>query len=328
MAEIRTKIIAVCGPTASGKTRLSLDLAEVFDAEIISCDSMQIYRGMDIGTAKATNEEQKRVKHHLIDIADPGENYSTESYRCDAMAAVSDIQNRGKNIIFVGGTGLYLDTLMRGESKDVPPADKEYREKILSEIHGQEDVHALWQRLAEVDSESALQIHENNIRRVIRAIEIYEKTGKTKSYFDKLSLKSSASLDIKVAALCFNKRDILYERINKRVDEMLSSGLIDEVRGLYESGKLKEGTTAAQAIGYKELISYVKGECSLEHAEELIKLSSRRYAKRQETWFRHVDAFRIMLDEPDGSIRPYEEILNEAKEIITNNFTYERENEI
>ncbi len=318
MAENRSQIIALCGPTASGKTRLSLELAERMNAEIVSCDSMQIYRGMDIGTAKASASERARVPHHLIDVVSPLEAYSTEAYRHAAEAAIRDIVSRGKSVLIVGGTGLYLDTLKRKESFDVPRAEPEYRERILSELDGAADIHALWERLREVDPESAEAIHENNVRRVIRALEIYDKTGKPKSYFDKLSRSAETDFKIKVIALAYHSRESLYERINARVDEMLESGLLSEVRSLYENGLLKDGTTASQAIGYKELISYIKGEGTLEAAVEDIKLSSRRYAKRQETWFRHVDALRIMLDFEDGAPRPFQDVLEESLSAVKN----------
>lgn len=310
------KAIAISGPTASGKTRLSLELAERISAEIISADSMQIYKGMDIGTAKATPAERERVPHHLIDFLEPTESYSTERYRHDALAAAEKITARGKIPLFVGGTGLYIDTLLRAPQKQIPESSPEYRDKIMSELRTDADVHALWQRLREVDSESAEKIHENNVRRVIRALEIYESTGMTKTELDALSRKRTRDVEILVITLDFHSRDTLYSRIDARVDEMMREGLLEEVTALYEKGFLDGKNTASQAIGYKELLSYIRGESTLSEALEILKQSTRRYAKRQLTWFRHVDAKKIMLDGEDGKLRSFDEILGEALEII------------
>ena len=315
------KAIAISGPTASGKTRLSLELAERISAEIISADSMQIYKGMDIGTAKATPAERERVPHHLIDFLEPTESYSTERYRHDALAAAEKITARGKIPLFVGGTGLYIDTLLRAPQTQIPESSPEYRDKIMSELRTDADVHALWQRLCEVDSESAEKIHENNVRRVIRALEIYEATGMTKTELDALSRKRTRDVEILVITLDFHSRDTLYSRIDARVDEMMREGLLEEVTALYEKGFLDGKNTASQAIGYKELLSYIRGESTLSEALEILKQSTRRYAKRQLTWFRHVDAKKIMLDGEDGKLRSFDEILGEALEIITAEFS-------
>ena len=306
------RALAITGPTASGKTALSIKLAEKLSGEIISCDSMQIYRGMDIGTAKATPNERAAVRHHMLDLIDPSEDFSVESYRAGALAVAEDIVARGKTPIFVGGTGLYVDAIMRAPMCEVPESSREYREKMLAGIKSDADVDALWQRLNKIDPESAAAIHKNNLRRVIRAIEIYEMTGKTKSYFDKLSKSKSADFDVKIITLDVHNRESLYKRIDTRVDLMMKEGLLSEVKDLYESGKLRKGTTAAQAIGYKEIISYLDGESSLDDAVELIKLSSRRYAKRQLTWFRHEEgASRVYLDREDGEMRQINEIFSE-----------------
>lgn len=314
------KAIALTGPTASGKTSLSLALAERLSAEIISLDSMQIYKGMDIGTAKATADERERIPHHLIDFLSPCETYSTESYRRDALMAAREISARGKLPLFVGGTGLYLDTLLRGEQSGVPESSKEYREELLSKIKNDADVHALWERLRAVDPESAEKIHENNVRRVIRALEIYDTTGIPKSRLDEISRQRAKDIDILVIALDFNSREALYKRIDTRVDEMMVAGLLSEAKKLYGEGLLDGNNTASQAIGYKELLSYIRGEGELSAAVELIKQSSRRYAKRQLTWFRHVLAERIYVDTPEGALRGFDEMLAEALEIIKNKF--------
>ncbi len=304
-----THALAITGPTASGKTALSIDLAREFEMEIISCDSMQIYRGMDIGTAKATVTERAAVPHHLIDFLSPLECYSAEAYRTDAMAAVRDITKRGKLPLFVGGTGLYIDTLMRAAAVGSPPSDLKLREELLSKYTADE----LYERLKLVDPESAATTHENNVKRVVRALEIYELTGKTKSYFDALSRTVSPDIEIGMITLDFHNRENLYKRVDKRVDGMLADGLLSEVEGLWGQGMLKDGTTAASAIGYKEIIEYLENRTTLPLAIEQIKLSSRRYAKRQLTWFRHErDAVRIYVDTEDGQIKPYGEIIAEA----------------
>ena len=306
------KAVAICGPTASGKTALSLDLAKALSAEIISCDSMQIYRDMDIGTAKAGREEREAVPHHLIDFLSPSESYSAERYRADALLAAKAIAERGNLPLFVGGTGLYLSALLRSEQSEVPESDPEFREREMEKIKTQEDIHALWERLNRADPVSASQIHENNVRRVLRAIEIFEKTGKTKSYFDKLSLEAEREIDILVLSLDFHERANLYSRIDRRVDIMMENGLLAEVENLYKKGLLLPDTTAAQAIGYKELKAYLDGKCELKEAVDLIKQSSRRYAKRQLTWFRRAVPQGVMMDTENGEPRDYGEVICEC----------------
>lgn len=307
------KALAITGPTASGKTALSLEVARKFGCEIISCDSMQIYRDMNIGTAKATEEEQRAVPHHLIDFLDPSESYSAEQYRVDAMTAAEDITSRGKTPLFVGGTGLYIDTVIRGGAQISPPSSAEYREKLLAGCDNEEGIDALWQRLHEVDPDSAEKIHKNNVRRVARALEIYELSGKTKTYFDEQSRAVAPDISVLMLTLDFHNRDLLYERVDKRVDMMIDEGLLDEVRALYERGVLNGDNTASAAIGYKELLSYIKGDTSLDEVAELLKQSSRRYAKRQLTWFRHEqDAIRLFADCEDGRLKSFEELCKDA----------------
>lgn len=305
--------LAITGPTASGKTAVSIELAKALSAEIICCDSMQIYKEMNIGTAKATEEEQSAIRHHMLDVVLPTEDFSVEAYRSGAMAAADEITSRGKLPIFVGGTGLYVDALMRAPMSSVPESSREYRDAMLAKIKTEGDIDSLWERLREVDPESAEAIHKNNVRRVIRALEIYEMTGRTKSYFDALSKKESPDIKVGMITLDFHNRENLYLRVDKRVDEMFESGLLDEVASLYGRGILPEGRTASQAIGYKETVSYLKGEITLDESRELIKLSTRRYAKRQLTWFRHeADAYRLYVDDEDGKMRGADEIINEA----------------
>lgn len=316
--------LAITGPTASGKTALSLGLAERLNAEIISCDSMQIYRDMNIGTAKATAEERARAPHHLIDFLSPTESYSAENYRIDAISVARDITNRGKVPLFVGGTGLYIDTVKRGIAPESPESDPEYRERILSSLKSPRDIHALWQRLLEVDPESAEKTHENNVKRVIRALEIYDKTGKPKSQLDKESLSYKGEVFVGMITIDFLDRENLYRRVDLRVDMMMAEGLLAEVESLYNRGLLSVGT-ASQAIGYKELVDYIEGRCTLDEAVDNLKLASRRYAKRQLTWFRHEkDARVIYADLPDGSMKNSMDMLSEALS-IANDFKKEYE---
>ena len=319
------KAIAIVGPTASGKTALSLSLAERFSGEIISCDSMQIYRGMDIGTAKATLEERARAPHHMLDLVSPTEDFSVDNYKRQALLCADEISSRGGLPIFVGGTGLYIDALMRGDAPGVPPSDKEYRDAILSEIKNDEDIDRLWQRLFAVDPESAEKIHKNNVKRVIRALEIYERTGVPKSVLDKQSRERDADIDIGMLVLDFHDRETLYKRIDMRVDMMIRDGLIDEVRSLYGAGLLVEDTTAYQAIGYKELIGYILGERSLAECAEEIKLASRRYAKRQLTWFRHEEsATTLYMDREDGAMRDIDDVISEASLFVNRKLNEEK----
>ena len=315
--------LALTGPTASGKTSLSLSLAEKLGCEIISLDSMQIYKHMDIGTAKATADERARVPHHMIDFLSPSESYSAEDYRADAMRVLADVESRGRLPLFVGGTGLYMDTVIRGTELSSPPSSEELRERLLESAVTDEEREALWQRLLEIDPESANKTHKNNVRRVVRALEIYELTGKTKTYFDELSRTVTPDLEVGMITLDFHNRDNLYSRVDMRVDQMIDEGLLDEVKSLYDSGILVENTTAAQAIGYKEIKLYLDGECSLDEAVELLKLSTRRYAKRQLTWFRHnKDAKRLYIDREDGAMKSKDELLTElyamAHELMKN----------
>ena len=318
--------LAITGPTASGKTALSLGLAEALSAEIISCDSMQIYREMDIGTAKATAEERARVPHHLIDFLSPTESYSVESYRASAIECAKDITSRGKLPIFVGGTGLYIDSVSRALSQDAPESNPEYRDNILATLKTDEDITALWERLRLVDPESAEKIHKNNVKRVIRALEIYDTTGKPKSLLDKESQGGKSEVFVGMITIDFLDRELLYGRVDTRVDIMMDEGLLDEVRSLYDRGLLSSGTASA-AIGYKELVDYIEGRCSLDEAVDNIKLASRRYAKRQLTWFRHEkNAKVIYADHPGGRMKNAEEMLSEAL-LLAKEFKIQFENE-
>lgn len=304
--------LALTGPTASGKTALSIHIAERLGAEIISCDSMQIYRGMDIGTAKATPAERSAVPHHLIDFLSPLENYSAERYRSDALECARGLTERGVLPLFVGGTGLYIDTLMRAPVSTVPESDPEYRERMLTLAESDGGVDTLWERLNSVDPESAEKIHKNNVKRVIRALEIYDACGVPKSQLDRESQALPTDISIGMITLDVHDRENLYRRVDARVDAMMAEGLLDEVRTLYGAGLLPEHTTASQAIGYKELISYIEGRSTLEEAIELLKLSSRRYAKRQLTWFRHERAERVFIDCESGEMKGVAQLCDEV----------------
>ncbi|MBQ9080735.1 MAG: tRNA (adenosine(37)-N6)-dimethylallyltransferase MiaA [Clostridia bacterium] len=294
----KPKIIAVVGPTASGKTALSIALAKQLCGEIVSCDSMQIYRGMDIGTAKPDAAERDGVPHHLIDIVAPDADFDASDYVSAATAAVDDILSRGKLPIFCGGTGLYLDSFLRGgfcETADSPELRAELTRR--AEKIGNEAMHA---ELADVDPESAAAIHPNNVRRVIRALEVYHATGITKSELDRRSREAEPRYDAKIIGIRFSDREQLYRRIDMRVDIMLEMGLLDEVRRLYDAGVFERSRTAAQAIGYKELLGVIKGETALDIAVDDLKRATRRYAKRQLTWFgAHKDI--IWLDRDDST---------------------------
>ena len=280
----KTKIIAVVGPTASGKTALSIALAKKYNGEIISCDSMQIYRGMDIGTAKPDMAERDGIVHHMFDVADPTDVYSCADYVRDAKGKIADITSREKLPIICGGTGLYLDSLLRGGNFEVTETLPEYRAELetIAATEGNQRVHDM---LAEVDPESAGAIHPNNLKRVIRALEIYKSAGVPKSVLDKESRRPESEYDALVIGLNFTDREVLYDRINRRVDIMLDMGLEEETRRLLSEGVFEGNGTATQAIGYKELLGYIKGYMTLEEAKEELKTASRRYAKRQMTWF-------------------------------------------
>jgi tRNA dimethylallyltransferase len=286
---------------------------------------MQIYRGMDIGTAKATEDERRRARHHMLDMVSPTEDFSVDNYKRLALLCASEISARGGLPIFVGGTGLYIDALMRGDAPGVPPSDKEYRDAILSEIKDDEDIDRLWKRLLSVDPESAEKIHKNNVKRVIRALEIYDRMGVPKSVLDKQSRERGADIDIGMLVLDFHDRETLYGRIDMRVDMMIRDGLVDEVKELYDAGQLIEDTTAYQAIGYKELIGYIRGERQLSECVEEIKLASRRYAKRQLTWFRHEEsATTLYMDMEDGKMRDIDEVISEASLFVNRKLNEEK----
>lgn len=287
------KIIAVAGPTASGKTALAVEIAKRVGGEVVSCDSMQIYKGMDIGTAKPDMEEMSGIPHHMIDIISPDQRYSVADFADNARQCIEDILSRGKVPVLAGGTGLYMDSVLNNTEFVELKGDPEFCREML-ELSLREGKEAVHKKLQEIDPEAAENIHPNNLRRVIRALEVCKITGKT---FTRVNLESRR--EAVYDALIFGietDRFVLYERINQRVDRMMEKGLVSEVKGLWEKGIGKE-STAIQAIGYKELIEYLEGKCSLDEAVEKIKMESRRYAKRQLTWFKRNDEIQwIRLD--------------------------------
>ncbi len=309
MCEEKITVYAVVGPTASGKSALAMELAARFDGEIVSCDSMQIYRRMDIGTAKPTAAEQAAVRHHMIDVAEPTDSFSCADYVSMATEVIKDIHSRGKRPIICGGTGLYLDALLRGTDFKEAATDEALRRELLefAERCGAEALHG---ELAAIDPESAALIHPNNVKRVARAIEIYRTCGVPKSVIDRESREGERRFGIKCAALKYSDRGELYRRIDSRVDIMMEQGLEAETRRLMAEGVFECNSTAAQAIGYKELMGYIEGRESLEEAVEKLKIATRRYAKRQITWFSARDYVRD-IDVCDGeNKKTFEEIVN------------------
>lgn len=315
MSKIKT--ISILGPTASGKTALSIALAEKIGGEIVSCDSMQLYRGMDIGTATPTIEERSEVPHHLLDIIEPEEEFSSADYAALAGEIIKDISGRGKIPIICGGTGLYHDALMKITSFNEGERDEKLRDELyeFARINGNEALHA---RLCEIDPESAVNIHPNNVKRVVRAIEVYEITGKTKTEIDREQISGEIPYDDCKFVIDFADRGLLYNRIEKRVDIMLEEGLENEVRQILCSGR-NISKTAAQAIGYKEFLPYFRGECSLQDVAAEIKLATRHYAKRQLIWFRRDKTAYRLVPDSEGQLKTAEKLASEAAEIFYKN---------
>lgn len=278
------KVVVITGPTATGKTKLAVALAKEFDGEIVSADSMQLYRRMDIGTAKVTPAEAEGIVHHMIDIAEPNESYSVSRYVEDAAKCVDDILSRGRLPIIAGGTNLYIDSLISGRDF----ADNEGDNALRGELDRQYDAlggEKMLEKLQSFDPERAAKLHPADRRRIIRAIEVFKLTGKTITQHDLETQQRPPRYDAAVIALDFADRAKLYERIDRRVDLMVEQGLFAEVEQLIKSG-LSDECTAMQAIGYKEPAAYLRGEITKDEAIELIKRESRRYAKRQLTWLR------------------------------------------
>ena len=276
-------IICIAGPTASGKTDLSIALAKETNAEIISCDSMQVYRYMDIGTAKPTLEERAGIPHHMLDVADPNEAFSVSRYCQMATPILEDILSRGKTAIVVGGTGLYMDALIRGNTFAPYPATG--RREELEAIAAKEGIEKVIDMLQKVDPDSAKRLHPSDQKRIIRAMEVYLETGKSITQHNLETQAIPPRFQAAWFALQDENRQDLYDRIDRRVDKMLEMGLLEEIHSLFRMG-ISEKATAMQAIGYKEFTDYLAGNCTLGQAVAQVQQSSRHYAKRQLTWFR------------------------------------------
>ena len=295
------KVIVICGPTASGKTGLSIELAKKISGEIVSCDSMQIYKDMTIGTAKPVKEEMQGVQHYLIDCVLPDIRYSVADYKKDALKAIKEILEKGKVPIVVGGTGLYVESLIYGIEYNEIKVDLKYREQ-LDKIVNEKGLDVLYEEAEKIDPEAIKKISPNDKKRICRILEIYHSTGKTKTELEIESRKNGPDYDYILFGITM-EREKLYERINKRVDIMIENGLVQEVKELLK--KYKEFPTAMQGLGYKEVVEYLNGNCSKEEMIEKIKLETRRYAKRQLTWFRKYDNIKWIngLDDIQNNIK-------------------------
>jgi len=276
------KVLIILGPTAVGKSKLAIELAKRLDGEIISADSMQVYFGMDIGTAKPSNEELEEVPHHLINIIPPDKNWSVSDFVSNARNIIEDIIKKGKLPIVVGGTGLYLNALIEGYAFPMIEANKDVRERLEGEAKAYGSLH-LYEKLKKVDPDSAEKIHYNDLKRMIRALEVYELTGKPIS---KMQSKDEESLPYELVIVGLDMdRKKLYEKIEERVDQMLKSGLVAEVQGLIKEGYDRK-LTSMQAIGYKEVAEHLHGKYTLDELINILKQNTRNFAKRQMTWFR------------------------------------------
>lgn len=301
-------IICLAGPTASGKTALAVELAKEFDGEVVSCDSMQVYRRMNIGTAKPTQEEMQGIPHHMIDVADPEEDYSVSRYCAQATPIVEDIVARGKTAIIAGGTGLYMDSLIRGNDfAPFPSTGVRQRLEAQADAEGLESM-ALW--LRSVDPEAAERIHDR--KRLLRALEVYLETGETITEHNRRTQAIPPKFTPVWLGLDFADRQRLYDRIDLRVTKMLEMGLLEEIRGLLASG-VPEKATAMQAIGYKEFVDALAGRETLEEAADQVRQSSRRYAKRQLTWFRRNKAMHWLTREAQTT---GEDIFRSARQVL------------
>ena len=303
-------IICIAGPTASGKTALAVELAKDLSGEVVSCDSMQVYKRMDIGTAKPTEEEMQGIPHHMIDVAEPDEDFSVSRYCCLAAPIVDDIVARGKTAIIAGGTGLYMDSLIRGNAF-APFPSTGVRERLETQADS-EGMEFMLNWLRSVDPESAARLHLSDRKRIIRALEVYLETGQTITEHNRKTQQIPPKYTPLWLGLDFTDRAELYCRIDRRVDMMLEMGLISEIQGLLASG-IPPRCTAMQAIGYKEFVNALNGEETIAQAAEEVKKSSRHYAKRQLTWFRRNPRLH-WLKRQTGEKN--EEILSIARQII------------
>lgn len=305
--------MVLLGPTAIGKTRMSLELAAAYNAEIISGDSMQVYRGMDIGTAKITPEEMQGIPHHLIDIHDPDHSYSAAEFQEQAGKAIQEINDRGKLPFIVGGTGLYIESLCYGFRFSEAVADEAFRKEQdeYADTHGAQALHA---RLEAVDPTSAARLHPNDRRRIIRALEIHHQTDTTLSSSHAAQTKESP-YELCIIGLTMDRK-ILYKRIEERIDQMLAEGLVEEVRGLLERG-YSRSLVSMQGLGYKEIAAYLAGEMTLEEAVTLLKRDTRRFAKRQLSWFRHMKEIEWI---DVGEVQTFSENFEKIRDTIATKF--------
>ena len=280
---MKPKVVVIVGPTASGKTALSIELAKRINGEIISSDSMQIYKDMDIGTAKVTKEEAEGIKHYLVDCVSPDERYTVSDFKKDAEKAIEEILAKGKTPIVVGGTGLYVNSLIYGIEYQDMNFDENYRNELMEKAETEEGLKELWDTANKIDPEAMTKISPNDKKRIVRVLEIFKATGKTKTEQEILSRQNGVKYDYKVFGITM-ERGKLYSRINLRVDLMIEKGLEEEVRKLVN--KYTKFPTAMQGLGYKEVVEYFEGNLTREEMIDKIKQESRRYAKRQLTWFR------------------------------------------
>lgn len=304
---MKPKVVVIVGPTASGKTALSIELAKKIDGEIISSDSMQIYKDMNIGTAKVTKEEMQGIKHYLVDFVQPDTRYTVSDFKKDSENAIKEIINKRKIPIVVGGTGLYVNSLIYGIEYQDMNFDEEYRNKLMQIAETTDGLNELYKKAEQIDPEAIKKISENDKKRIIRILEIYKATGKTKTEQEILSRQKGVDYDFKVFGITM-ERSKLYERINRRVDIMIEQGLEDEVRNIML--KYSDFPTAMQGLGYKEVVEYFNKKISREEMIEKIKQESRRYAKRQLTWFRK-NKETIWLDAENGLEKNINTILEE-----------------
>ena len=289
---MKPNVIVIAGPTASGKTKLSIELAKQINGEIISSDSMQIYKWMDIGTAKVTKEEADGIKHYLIDIVEPNERYTVSNFKKDAENAIEKILSKGKTPIVVGGTGLYIDSLIYGIEYQDMDFDEEYRKILMEQAETEEGLNQLYNEALTIDKQAMEKISPNDTKRIVRVLEIYHSTGKTKTELEIESRKNGVKYNYHVFVVNMD-REKLYERINLRVDMMINAGLIEEVKDICK--RYNSFPTAMQGLGYKEVVEYLENKTSKEEMIDKIKKESRHYAKRQLTWFRKDKDF-IWLD--------------------------------
>ena len=280
---MKPKVVVIVGPTASGKTALSIELAKKINGEIISSDSMQIYKDMDIGTAKVTKEEAEGIKHYLIDCVSPDERYTVSDFKKDAENAIEEILAKGKTPIVVGGTGLYVNSLIYGIEYQDMKFDEQYRDELMKKAETESGLKEIWNEANQIDPEAMKKISPNDKKRIVRVLEIFKATGKTKTEQEILSRQNGVKYDYKVFGITM-ERGKLYSRINLRVDIMIEKGLEEEVRNLVN--KYTKFPTAMQGLGYKEVVEYFDGNLTYEEMIDKIKQESRRYAKRQLTWFR------------------------------------------